>query len=748
MSSIVPGYAYDIFISYRHKDNKYDGWVTTFVENLRKELDATFKDPVSVYFDENVTDGVRETHLVEDSVSPKLKCLVFIPVISQTYCDPESYAFRNELLLFNKLAAGDAIGSKVTLHNGNVVSRILPIRVHEVEEQDKLLFERATGNQLRPIDFIFKYKGVNRPLRSNEDHPADNEARTYYRDQINKVALHLKDVVNAVKSPGRKPEKTAAVTADNTPTRRKHWKWITATTAFLFISAIALYYVTSKKTRDNERVTIAVLPFKVIGDDVENQYFADGVMEVLRSNLNMIPAFRVKPRISVDRYRDNTKTIPEMADELGVSYILEGSAQKIGDRIRIIVQLVDTETEENVWSEKFDGSFEDIFEVQNTISESIVHSLQMSLTPALAKTFNKVPTQNFEAYDLFLQAKSYARKYAQLQAGDDRRKAITLLHEALRLDPGFALAFAWLAGLESISDPHTPGQSRDSVIFLANHALAIDSTLVEAQLVLSDMYNRESNDVHTLRYTYAALMNPDLDSASVETLLMRVASVYARIGESERAEIIYDEIQRRNPKSAGALHQKFYAIAPTHDIVRLEALASALAAADENDTFLALIKAHVLMEKRNPGAIASACAALGSGFKANSDVIEQYALIYAWSLRLNNRAGDSEALVQSFEQKFGDDNYFKSQLALLRDDTTRALGLISSEQIGWHTINLCQINPIFERVRNNPRFIEFLKRNTDAIASRRERIRQLEVQGYLGIPQMLLPESEGTFVSL
>jgi len=97
MPSILPSYAYDIFISYRQKDSKYDGWVTEFVANLKKELEATFKDDVSIYFDENPHDGLLETHNVGKSLEGKLRSLIFIPIISQTYVDPKSFALQDRL---------------------------------------------------------------------------------------------------------------------------------------------------------------------------------------------------------------------------------------------------------------------------------------------------------------------------------------------------------------------------------------------------------------------------------------------------------------------------------------------------------------------------------------------------------------------------------------------------------------------------------------------------------------------------
>jgi hypothetical protein len=119
MASIIPGYNYDIFVSYRQKDNKYDGWVTEFVDNLKKELEATFKEDLSVYFDINPHDGLLETHDVDASLKEKLKCLVFIPVISQTYCDPKAFAWGHEFCAFNELAKDSVAVAVARLPGGD-----------------------------------------------------------------------------------------------------------------------------------------------------------------------------------------------------------------------------------------------------------------------------------------------------------------------------------------------------------------------------------------------------------------------------------------------------------------------------------------------------------------------------------------------------------------------------------------------------------------------------------------------------
>jgi eukaryotic-like serine/threonine-protein kinase len=199
MPSIVEGYSYDIFISYRHKDNKHDGWVTEFVDNLKGELGSTFKEEVSVYFDINPHDGLLETHDVDASLKDKLKCLVFIPIISRTYCDPKSFAWEHEFKAFVDQASQDQFGLKVKLPGSNVAARILPIQIHDLNVMDRKLIEDQLGGYLRGIEFIYKEPGVNRPLRLNEDNPHDNLNHTIYRNQINKVALSVKDIIESMK---------------------------------------------------------------------------------------------------------------------------------------------------------------------------------------------------------------------------------------------------------------------------------------------------------------------------------------------------------------------------------------------------------------------------------------------------------------------------------------------------------------------------------------------------------------------
>ncbi|MBL7871674.1 MAG: tetratricopeptide repeat protein [Cyclobacteriaceae bacterium] len=194
--AVLPGFEYDIFISYRHNDNR-SGWVSEFVKNLQEELATTIKEPVTVYFDSNPHDGLLETHNVDKSLEGKLRCLIFIPILSHTYCDPRSFAWNNEFLAFCKLTKSDTLGLDVKLANKNVASRILPIQIHDLDSKDQAFFESESGRPLRALNFIFRSQGVNRPLTPH-DNRADNLNKTFYRDQLNKTANAIEQIIEAL----------------------------------------------------------------------------------------------------------------------------------------------------------------------------------------------------------------------------------------------------------------------------------------------------------------------------------------------------------------------------------------------------------------------------------------------------------------------------------------------------------------------------------------------------------------------
>lgn len=444
MPSIIPGYEYDIFISYRHKDNKYDGWVSEFVNNLKKEIAATFKEELSIYFDENPQDGLLEGQHVDKSLEGKLKCLVFIPILSQTYCDPNSFAWNNEFCAFNKLVSNDQFGMYIRLANGNVNSRILPIRIHELEQQDLSLIEKELGGTLRSIDFIYRTPGVNRPLRAVEDEPKENLNHTFYRDQINKVANTIKSTIAGIRMMGSGAEKVTAKAAYNLQARSKVFTKRKITYAIilavLLVGAAFLYANLKNTVNTSPSIdrSIAVLPFSDLSPKNDQEYFSDGLSEELLNLLARIPDLKVISRTSAFSFKGKNEDVRVIGERLGVAYILEGSVRKSNNKIRITAQLIQVSDGSHIWSKTFDRTLDDIFKVQDEIANTVVEELKISLTNG--NDLHSVST-NSEAYTLYLQGKYYFGKRSQ----ENVDQAIEYFKQAIDIDSNNASFWAALS---------------------------------------------------------------------------------------------------------------------------------------------------------------------------------------------------------------------------------------------------------------------------------------------------------------
>jgi TolB-like protein len=444
MSSIISGYEYDIFISYRQKDNKGDRWVSEFVDALKTELESTFKEEISVYFDLNPHDGLLETHDVNASLKEKLKCLIFIPVISQTYCDPQSFAWQHELVAFNKLAKEDQFGRDICLAGGNVASRILPIKIHDLDAEDKTLLEKELGGVLRSIDFIYKSAGVNRPLTPS-DNPDKNLNKTFYRDQINKVANSIKEIITAIKKPNQQDRGISKEVSKPKPESPKNLKVKIITGSLLVLVIIALgYFFIPKisKNADSVEKSIAVLPFRNLSNDTVQLPFCDGFMEDILNNLQKVQSFTVRPRTSSYQYRDTKKSTAIIGKELNVNYLIQGSVGREGNNLKIRVSLIDSKADKQMWSNDYTGEMNQLYSLVNEIAKEIASVLKAELTPEEIKKIEKRPTENPEAYNYYLQGNYY---YWKAWAGGDSENAIELYEKAIGLDPGFALAYSGIA---------------------------------------------------------------------------------------------------------------------------------------------------------------------------------------------------------------------------------------------------------------------------------------------------------------
>jgi len=416
MASLIPGYEYDVFISYRQNDNKYDGWVKTFVTNLTLELEATVKDKVSVYFDIDPSEGLLETHSVDRSLENKLKCLIFIPILSKTYCDKNAFAWQNEFCAYNKLAKEDKFGRDIRLVKGNFASRILPVRIHELDAEDMTLVENELGASLRSIDFIYKSPGVNRPLRANEDHPKDNLNNTYYRDQINKVANSVAEILHALNqlSSGRADQVVSV--SDGTAKEAAGKKMIKIpiiggsklwVAAFLVLAVLTIVVklmfpsgfnksTSGKPDAPDDRISVTVMPFRNLTNDPELDYLTVGVQDWVVTCLSFYPEeFNVRPfelvrtlmdRDNISDYSSITPFTGSMISRrLDAEFFLIGNIFKMGEIIRLNAQLINSKSEEVIVTFQEEGMADKIIYTIDSLSVKVRDYLLIS------KIDNNVP---------------------------------------------------------------------------------------------------------------------------------------------------------------------------------------------------------------------------------------------------------------------------------------------------------------------------------------------------------------------
>ena len=298
------------------------------------------------------------------------------------------------------------------------------------------------------------------------------------------------------------------------------WKGIYTFIGVIILAAIVLIVffpkLINQPPEDIDR-SIAVLPFDNESDEESNIYFVNGMTEDIRNNLAKIGELRVISKTSTEKYRERTSaiTVHDIANELEVSYLLEGTVQKVGDRVKIHAQLIRTDTDDHVWSETYTRDLVDVFSLQNEIAQAIAKNLYAVITPQELEIIGTLPTENITAYDIFLQARNEHNKY-WLDGRNTKalEEAITLYRRALEYDSTFARAYTGLA--LAYSNKHYWSQYfnptfMDSVLILAKKALSFDDQLDEAYYVRGLYYSSQKDGINNAIHDFekALKINPN-----------------------------------------------------------------------------------------------------------------------------------------------------------------------------------------------------------------------------------------------
>jgi adenylate cyclase len=303
--------------------------------------------------------------------------------------------------------------------------------------------------------------------------------------------------------------------------------------------------------------SIAVLPFVNLSGDAEQEYFSDGITEDLITDLSKLSGLFVISRNSVFLYKGKAVKPEQVSQELGVKFMLEGSVRKAGNRVRITAQLIDATTGYHLWAERYDRELQDIFAVQDEVTQKIVAALQVKLTEGEQQRFGRVPTQNLEAYECVLRGLEFYRR----RTPETHAHARQLFERAVALDPQFAAAHAWLGRAymtESLFQWNSDPQLMDQGATLAQRAVTLDESLPVAHQTLAYAYLAQKQYDQALAAARRAVALDPNDADACVTL----GEILSCVGQPEEAIGLVEKALRLDPHYPAsylfALGQAYY----------------------------------------------------------------------------------------------------------------------------------------------------------------------------------------------
>jgi TolB-like protein/Tfp pilus assembly protein PilF len=342
------------------------------------------------------------------------------------------------------------------------------------------------------------------------------------------------------------------------PEARSRRKRVAQAAAALMLALVAIalgtwWYQRMRSFTPMER-SIAVMPFENLSSDKENAYFAEGIQDEILTRLSKIAELKVISRTSTQHYKSAPENLPEIAKQLGVAHILEGSVQKAGDAVRVNVQLIKAATDSHLWADTIDRKVTDILSVESEVAKAIADQLRAKLTGQEEEVIAAKPTDNLQAYDAYLRGLAYTLKTAFTPENSFAAKKY--LKEAVRLDPKFGLAWALLSYVDAsgyLTQSLQPTAAlREEAREAADTALRLQPTLGEALLSKGFYYYACLKDYDTaLKYLEQAERLLPHNSR----VLQGLAYVERRRGNWEKSEAYFNEAEKLDPRNVNLLSQ-------------------------------------------------------------------------------------------------------------------------------------------------------------------------------------------------
>jgi len=347
------------------------------------------------------------------------------------------------------------------------------------------------------------------------------------------------------------PQGIRATPAPATPGSHRRRNLIMLIAIGVIVSAVAGFFLFPRASGRNVDKSIAVLPFQNLSDEKENAYFADGMQDDILTNLAKIGDLKVISRLSVMSYRgDAVRNAREIGKALGVATLLEGSVRRVGNRVRVSVQLINANNDEHIWAEDYDRELTDVFAIQTDLAQKIASALQAKLSPNEKARLDRRPTKDSDAYLLYVRAHDYANRPDRPR--ETLLKAEELFEQAIKLDPNFALAFAGLSEVESwmYHTGEPTAARREKARLNANESLRLQPGLPEGHLALGLSYYYGDRD-YERALTEFEIAKRDLPNEA--QAYSAIAAIQRRQAKWAESTANFEKSASLDPKNANVL---------------------------------------------------------------------------------------------------------------------------------------------------------------------------------------------------
>ncbi|HYW47238.1 MAG TPA: protein kinase [Bryobacteraceae bacterium] len=468
----------------------------------------------------------------------------------------------------------------------------------------------------------------------------------------------------------------------------------------VLLAAVAGFWMMRRPAAAHPLRSLAVLPLENFTGDAAQAYFADGMTEELTSNLAKIGALRVISRTSVMQYKGQHKPMPEIARELNVDAVIEGSVQRAGDRVRITAQLIDAAADRHLWSESYDRDLTNVLALQSEVARAIAEEVRAQLTPQEKGRLARSGPVKPEAYDLYLRGK----------VAQNNRAAIDLLQRAVNADPGFAdahaeLAMAYCQRIFSIA-PEEQKELEPKAWSEVEKALAIDPDLANAysargQLLWSPAHHFPHEEA-IREFRRALVLNPNSDEAHAE-----LAMVYNHVGLLEESLDHAQQAAAINPGSPGGRIMMILALLPLHGYERAIQLTS-----DIPGLFGQTLRATILAASGKEAEARAELDKLPPNYDTGGMISALRAVLYAAG---GEQAKAEEKIKIAVRYKeFGHFHHTAMEIAtayaLMRKPDQAIQWLEQTADTGYPCYPAFANNPSLDSLRQDPRFIALLDR--------------------------------------